>query len=58
MPILEDIAGMGPSAIETLTLPGMGGDVDLKEVKRRIGDKVCLIGGFYQGKFFTSSTVA
>ena len=26
----------------------MGGDVDLAEVKRRVGERVCLIGGFDQ----------
>jgi len=57
MPILEDIADMQPHAVETLTPPGMGGDVDLKEVKRRIGSRVCLIGGFDQGRYFTESTL-
>jgi uroporphyrinogen decarboxylase len=48
MPILEDIAGMKPDAMETFTPPAMGGDVDLAEAKRRIGGRVCLIGGFDQ----------
>ncbi|MBN1836592.1 MAG: hypothetical protein JW820_12130 [Spirochaetales bacterium] len=48
MPILEDIAAMGTDAMETFTPPSMGGDVDLAEAKRRIGDRVCLIGGFDQ----------
>lgn len=52
MPILEDIADMGPDAMETFTPPGMGGDVDLAEAFRRIGDRVCFIGGFDQGEFF------
>ncbi len=56
MPILEDIADMQPNAVETLTPPGMGGDVDLKEASRRIGGRVCLIGGFDQGRYFTDST--
>ena len=56
MPILEQIAGMGPDAMETFTPPDMGGDVDLAEAKRRIGDKVCLIGGFDQFHFFTGCT--
>jgi uroporphyrinogen decarboxylase len=56
MPILEDIADMKPHAVETLTPPGMGGDVDLAEAKRRIGDRVCLIGGFDQGRYFTETT--
>lgn len=48
MPILEDIAAMKPDAMETFTPIGMHGDVNLKEAKRRIGDKVCMIGGFDQ----------
>ncbi len=48
MPLLERIAGMQPDAMETLTPPAMGGDVDLAEVKRRVGERVCLIGGFDQ----------
>ncbi|MFC1606712.1 uroporphyrinogen decarboxylase family protein, partial [Candidatus Latescibacterota bacterium] len=53
MPILEDIADMGPDAMETFTPTAMGGDVDLREAKRRIGDRVCMIGGFDQYHFFT-----
>lgn len=53
MPILENIADMGPDAVETLTPPSMGGDVNLAEVKSRIGDRVCLIGGFDQFHFLT-----
>lgn len=56
MPILELIVGMKPDAIETLTPPAMGGDVNLTEVKRRVGDKVCLIGGFDQYHYFLDCT--
>ena len=56
MPILEDIAAMGPAAMETFTPPGMGADVDLAEAKRRIGNKVCMIGGFDQNRFFKGCT--
>jgi len=56
MPILEQIAAMGPDAMETFTPPDIGGDVDLKEARRRIGDKVCMIGGFDQFHFFTGCT--
>jgi hypothetical protein len=52
MPILEDIAAMKPDAMETFTPPEMGGDTRLAEAKRRIGDKVCLIGGFDQFHYF------
>jgi uroporphyrinogen-III decarboxylase len=48
MPILEQIADMAPDAMETFTPPTMGGDVDLAEAKRRIGNRVCMIGGFDQ----------
>lgn len=53
MPILENIAGMKPDAMETFTPPSMGGDTILAEAKKRIGDKVCMIGGFDQFHFFT-----
>lgn len=51
MAILEDIAAMKTDAMETFTPPGMGGDTDLGKAKKRIGDKVCMIGGFDQFHF-------
>jgi uroporphyrinogen decarboxylase len=48
MPILEDIVAMKPDAMETFTPATMGGDVDLFAAKQRIGDRVCIIGGFDQ----------
>ncbi len=48
MPFLERIAAMKPDAMETFTPADMGGDVNLAEAKRRIGDRVCMIGGFDQ----------
>ena len=56
MPILELIAAMNPDAMETFTPRGMGGDTDLAEAKKRIGDKVCMIGGFDQFHFFNGCT--
>ena len=56
MPILEDITSMKPDAMETFTPPAMGGDTILAEAKQRIGDKVCMIGGFDQFHFFTGCT--
>ena len=44
--ILEDMADTGPDAIETLTSSRSSGDVDLADAKQRIGDRVCLFGGF------------
>lgn len=52
MPILEDIADMGPAAMETFTPPEMGADVNLAAAKKRIGGRVCMIGGFDQGHYF------
>ncbi len=52
MPILEDIADMKPDAMETFTPPAMGGDVNLREAKERIGDRVCMIGGLDQFHYF------
>ncbi len=54
MPILENIAAINPDAVETLTPPEMGGDMDLKEAKRRIGERVCMIGGFDQFHCFVN----
>jgi len=48
MPILEMIADMNPDAMETFTPPAMGGDVELDKAKKRIGHRVCMIGGFDQ----------
>ncbi len=51
MPFLERIAAMGPDAMETFTPPGMGGDTRIGEAKKRIGGRVCMIGGFDQFHF-------
>ena len=56
MPLLERIADMKPDAMETFTPPAMGGDADLAAAKRRIGGRVCMIGGFDQFHFFTGAT--
>ncbi len=52
MPLLERIADMAPDAAETFTPKAMGGDADLKEAKKRIGHRVCMIGGFDQFHYF------
>lgn len=56
MPILESIAAMQPDAMETLTPRGMGGDIDLANAKKRIGEKVCMIGGFDQFHYLSGCT--
>lgn len=56
MPFLERIADLGVDAMETFTPRGMGGDTNLKEAKRRIGERVCMIGGFDQLHSFKDCT--
>jgi len=56
MPILELVAEMGPDAMETFTPPALGGDTDLRKAKERIGESVCMIGGFDQHTFFQGCT--
>jgi hypothetical protein len=58
MPFLERLADLHPDAMETFTPSGMGGDTKLGEAKQRIGDRVCMIGGFDQFHFFTKCTPA
>ena len=55
MPFLERLADMKPDVMETFTPPDMGGDMILAEAKRRIGDRVCMTGGFDQFHFFKDS---
>ena len=56
MPLLERIADMGPDAAETFTPKAMGGDADLREAKKRIGHRLCMIGGFDQFHYFEGCT--
>ena len=53
MLLLERLADLGVDALETFTPPDMGGDTRLAEAKKRIGDRVCMIGGFDQFHYFT-----
>lgn len=56
MPFLERLAEMMPDAMETFTPSSMGGDTLLAEARERIGDKVCMIGGFDQFHYFKDCT--
>jgi uroporphyrinogen decarboxylase len=56
MPLLERIAGLETDAMETFTPKEMGGDARLAEAKRRIGSRVCMIGGFDQFHYFKGCT--
>ena len=53
MPFLERLADLGVDAMETFTPRGMGGDADLAEARHRLGQRVCMIGGFDQLHFFS-----
>jgi len=57
MPFLERLADMKPDAMETFTPSSMGGDTLLAEAKERIGEEVCMIGGFDQFHYFKDCTV-
>ena len=43
---LEDIVSTGPDALETITSKKTSGDFELADVKERVGNQVCLFGGF------------
>ena len=52
--LLEDLADTGPDALETITSNRSSGDVDLADAKRRVGDRVCLFGGFNEHLLYES----
>ena len=56
MPLLDRLVAMGPDAVETFTAPSMGADTELAAAKKRIGDMVCMIGGFDQVHYFAGGT--
>ena len=56
MPLLETVVENGTDGLETMTPPDMGGDCDLAEAARRVGDKLFFIGGFDQNKGFERGT--
>jgi uroporphyrinogen decarboxylase len=55
---LDLVRQTGADASETLTPPGMGGDVNLAKVQATLGGKLCLIGGFNQKDGFERGTPA
>lgn len=56
MPFLEMIADMNTDAMETFTPAEMGGDTILSEAKKKIGNRVCMIGGFDQFHYLKDCT--
>ena len=56
MQMLDLVAENGADGLETMTPPSMGGDCDLAEASRRVGDKLFFIGGFDQNAGFERGT--
>lgn len=56
MQMLELVVDSGADGLETMTPPGMGGDCDLREASRRVGDQLFFIGGFDQNAGFEKGT--
>jgi hypothetical protein len=52
MKMLDLVAGNGADGLETMTPPAMGGDCDLREASRRVGDRLFFMGGFDQNAGF------
>jgi uroporphyrinogen decarboxylase len=53
---MEMVAESGADGLETMTPRSMGGDCDLAEASRRVGDKLFFIGGFDQNAGFEKGT--
>jgi hypothetical protein len=53
---LENVVDNHADGLETMTPPSMGGDCDLAEATRRVGDKLFFIGGFDQNQGFEHGT--
>lgn len=56
MPMLELVVRTGSDGLETMTPPAMGGNCDLREASRRVGDKLFFIGGFDQNAGFENGS--
>ncbi len=56
MHMLELVAATGADGIETMTPPSLGGDCDLAQASRQVGDKLFFIGGFDQNQGFERGT--
>jgi uroporphyrinogen-III decarboxylase len=56
MPMLDLVVRTGADGLETMTPSSMGGDCNLSEASRRVGDKLFFIGGFDQNAGFERGT--
>lgn len=52
MKMLDNVLDNGADGLETMTPPEMGGDCDLAEANRLVGDKLFFVGGFDQSRGF------
>jgi len=58
MHMLDNVVQNGADGLETMTPPSMGGNCDLAEANRRVGDRLFFIGGFDQQAGFERGTPA
>ena len=58
MHMLDSVIENGADGLETMTPPSMGGNADLAEAERRVGDRLFFIGGFDQQAGFERGTPA
>lgn len=56
MEMLDLVVETGADGLETMTPPSMGGNCDLAEASRRVGDRLFFIGGFDQNTGFEHGT--
>jgi len=56
MHMLDMVVLNGADGFETMTPPSLGGNCDLTEASRRVGDKLFFIGGFDQNAGFENGT--
>lgn len=56
MQMLELVVESGADGLETMTPPEMGGDCNLSEASKRVGDRLFFIGGFDQNRGFEKGT--
>jgi uroporphyrinogen-III decarboxylase len=56
MQMLDLVAETGADGVETMTPRSMGGDCDLREASRRVGERLFFIGGFDQYAGFERGT--
>lgn len=56
MHMLDRVVQNGADGLETMTPPSMGGDCDLREASKQVGDRLFFIGGFDQNAGFERGT--